>query len=59
MPFDEALTTPESFYLMDGQTKDTPAVHQMLNYLYTEGGGFQAIELPCINPDFVMEIILP
>jgi serpin B len=59
MPFDEALTAPEPFHLLDGQTKDVSMMHQTSPYLYTAGEGFQAIELPYINRDFVMDVILP
>jgi len=59
LPFDVAETEREPFYLLDGQFKNAEMMHQTETFLYTEGEGFQAIELPYSNPDFGMVIILP
>jgi serpin B len=57
--FDEELTKPEPFYLLDGRTEDAPLMHQTEEFAYTEGEGFQAIQLPYTNRDFAMVILLP
>lgn len=58
-PFKEKETEIEPFYLLDGHPVDAALMHQMDNFAYTEGDGYQAITLPYANRDFGMVILLP
>ena len=58
-PFNEEDTEIEPFYLLDGRPVDALLMHQTGNFAYTEGEGYQAIELPYANRDFGMVILLP
>lgn len=58
-PFEEELTQSEPFYLLDGRSVNAPLMHQQEFFDYTEGEGFQAIQLPYSNRDIAMVILLP
>jgi serpin B len=59
LPFDEADTRDEPFYLLDGNEEKVPLMHQRDDFLYTEGDGYQAIQLPYENRNIAMMILLP
>ena len=59
LPFDEADTEDEPFYLLDGEEEQVPLMHQRDDFLYTEGDGYQAIELPYHYDEVAMVILLP
>ena len=59
LPFDEADTEDEPFYLLDGDEEKVPLMHQWDDFLYTEGDGFQAIQLPYDYNEVAMVILLP
>jgi len=58
-PFDEADTKDEPFYLLDGDEEKVPLMHQRDDFLYTEGDGYQAIQLPYHYDEVAMVILLP
>ena len=45
-PFNEKTTTNGTFYLLDGTTTTVPMMKQSESFGYTEGNGYQAVELP-------------
>ena len=59
LPFDREGTEDEPFYLLDGDEEKVPLMHQQDDFLYTEGDGYQAIQLPYLNHDVTMVILLP
>jgi serpin B len=59
LPFDEADTRDEPFYLLDGEEEKVPLMHQRSDFSYTEGDGYQAIQLPYENGNVAMVILLP
>jgi len=59
LPFDEADTRDEPFYLLDGNEEKVPLMHQRDDFRYTEGDGYQAIQLPYENRNIAMVILLP
>ena len=58
-PFDEANTHDGPFTLLDGSTVTVPMMSQEETFGYTQGEGFQAVELPYFGGDMAMLIILP
>ncbi len=58
-PFDEEDTEDEPFYLLDGGEEDVPLMYQRDDFLYTEGDGYQTIQLPYLNRDVAMVLLLP
>jgi serpin B len=58
-PFDETLTQPEPFYLLDGREETTPLMHLTKKFRYSEGDGYQVVGLPYAHPDFSMLVLLP
>jgi serpin B len=59
LPFDEADTADEPFHLLAGEEEIVPMMHQTDRFLYTEGDGYQAIQLPYLNREVAMVIVLP
>ncbi len=58
-PFDDSATGPEPFHLLDGSTLDVPMMHHSETYGYAIREGFRAVELPYLNGDISMLILLP
>ncbi len=58
-PFDEDKTSDGIFYLPDGTTVTVPMMHQTEDFGYTEGDGYQAVELKYDGNELSMLIILP
>lgn len=63
-PFDEKLTQDGTFHLLDGTKVTVPMMHQHEVFNYTEGDGYQAVELPYRGKDkfsweLSMVILLP
>jgi serpin B len=58
-PFDEDMTADGPFYLLDGGQVTVPMVKQTESFGYTEGKGYQAVELPYDGGELSMVILLP
>lgn len=58
-PFSEDMTEDGPFYLLDGSKVMVPMMKQMENFGYTEGEGYQAVELPYDGRELSMVILLP
>jgi serpin B len=58
-PFNEKVTTDGSFYLLDGRQVIAPMMKQTKSFGYTEGEGYQAVELPYDGDELSMVILLP
>jgi serpin B len=58
-PFDEDLTANGPFYLLDGGQVTVPMMSQTESFGYTEGEGYQAIELLYDGDELSMVILLP
>jgi serpin B len=58
-PFDEDMTADGPFYLLDGGQVTVPMMRQTGLFNYTEGEGYQAIELPYDGGELSMVILLP
>lgn len=63
-PFDERLTSPAPFHLLDGSQVLVPMMHRTELFAYAEGVDYQAVELPYRGRDglpssFSMVIVLP
>lgn len=59
VPFDEEDTKDEPFHLLDGKYEIVAMMHQRDDFRYTEGRGYQAIQLPYTNRKVGMVILLP
>jgi serpin B len=59
LPFEEERTYEEPFHLLDGREERVPMMHQKNHFRYSEGDGYQAIELPYLNRGVAMVILLP
>jgi serpin B len=57
--FQEEMTKDGSFYLLDGSEIIVPMMRQTENFGYTEGEGYQAVELPYDGRELSMVIMLP
>jgi serpin B len=57
--FDKDDTYDDTFYMLDGSTVTVPMMHQKDHFGYTEGSGYQAIELKYDTWNMSMVIILP
>ena len=57
--FETANTAPKPFTLSDGTVVQAPAMKQHETLPYFKGNGFEAIELPYNQGNFVMSVILP
>ena len=58
-PFNEDMTADGTFYLLDGGQVIVPMMKQTESFGYTEGEGYQAIELPYDGGELSMVILLP
>jgi serpin B len=58
-PFDEDMTADGTFYLLDGGQVTVPMMKQTESFGYTDGGGYQAIELLYDGGELSMVILLP
>jgi serpin B len=58
-PFDEDMTADEPFYLLDGGQVTVPMMQQMQSFGYTDGEGYQAVELLYDGDELSMVILLP
>lgn len=58
-PFDEDRTTDGPFYLLDGGQISVPRMKQTESFGYTEGEGYQAVELLYDGGELSMVILLP
>jgi serpin B len=58
-PFDEDVTSDGSFRLLDGSEVTIPMMYLSESFGYTEGEGYQAIELPYDGGEMSMVVLLP
>jgi len=58
-PFDEDMTANGPFYLLDGGQVNVPMMKQAESFGYTEGEGYQAVELSYDGGELSMVILLP
>ena len=58
-PFEESMTKDGPFYLLDGSKVTVPMMKQTEHFGYTEGEGYQAVELPYDGRKLSMVILLP
>ena len=58
-PFDEDVTADGPFYLLDGGQVTVPMMKQTESFGYTDGEGYQAVELPYDGGELSMVILLP
>jgi serpin B len=58
-PFDEDMTADGQFYLLDGGQVRVPMMKQTESFGYTEGDGYQAVELRYDGGELSMVILLP
>jgi len=58
-PFDEEMTADGPFYLLDGGQVIVPMMRQTESFGYTEGEGYQAVELLYDGGELSMVIFLP
>ena len=58
-PFDEHLTTRESFRLLDGGTTDVEMMRATEYFGYAAGDGYQTVDLPYVGDELSMAVLLP
>jgi len=58
-PFDEDVTADGLFYLLDGGQVTVPVMKQTESFGYTDGAGYQAVELLYDGDELSMVILLP
>ena len=58
-PFDPVQTVDGAFSKLDGSSVTTPMMNQLVRTVYTEGQGYQAVELPYVGYEVSMVVILP
>jgi serpin B len=58
-PFDAKLTTPQTFYLANGKTKQHPMMSRESEYVYSETEQFQAVKLPYAQGQLNFYLFLP
>lgn len=58
-PFEERLTRDGVFHLLGGGAATVPMMKQTERLRYTEGEGYQAVELPYKGGKMAMVILLP
>ena len=58
-PFDEDMTADGPFYLLDGGQVIVPMMNQTESFGYTDGEGYQAVELLYDGDELSMVILLP
>ena len=57
--FGEAATRPRPFHLLDGGSVEVPMMRTEEEFLYTEGDGYQAVDLPYAGHELSMTVIVP
>jgi serpin B len=58
-PFDEKMTEDGPFYLLQGGQVTVPMMKQTESFGYTEGDGYQAVELRYDGGELAMVVLLP
>lgn len=58
-PFKKELTKDDAFYLLDGSKVIVPMMRQVTNLGYTEGEGYQVVEMPYEGKELAMVVLLP
>jgi len=58
-PFSEDMTGDGTFHLLDGSEVTVPMMTQTESFGYSEGEGYQAVELPYDGRELSMVILLP
>ena len=58
-PFDEHLTSRESFHLPDGGTTDVEMMRATEYFGYAAGDGYQVVDLPYLGGELSMTVLLP
>ncbi|MCR4403956.1 MAG: serpin family protein [Candidatus Acetothermia bacterium] len=58
-PFNESLTQPGPFHLLDGSQATVPLMRQTATFGYAAGPGYQAVELPYDGDELSMVVLLP
>jgi len=58
-PFDKKMTADGLFYLLDGGQVTVPMMKQTESFGYTEGEGYQAVELLYDGDELSMVVLLP
>ena len=58
-PFDEDVTADGPFYLLDGEQVIVPMMRQTESFGYTDGEGYQAVELLYDGGELSMVVLLP
>jgi serpin B len=58
-PFDEDVTANGAFYLLDGGQVTVPMMRQTESFGYTDGEGYQAVELLYDGDELSMVVLLP
>ena len=58
-PFDEKMTADGPFYLLEGGQVSVPMMKQTESFGYTEGEGYQAVELQYDGGELSMVVFLP
>jgi len=59
IPFRDGATTDLPFHRLDGSSVDVPLMQLGAKLQYTEGDGYQAFELPYINSELAMLVVVP
>lgn len=58
-PFEKHLTSPGSFYLLDGEDIQHPMMKQTETFQYMEESSFEAVKLPYQDEGLSMIVVLP
>ncbi|HEY9758682.1 MAG TPA: serpin family protein [Oculatellaceae cyanobacterium] len=58
-PFDKQYTNQQPFFLLSGQSKDVPMMHETMNLGFLEAPGFRAVSVPYSGYKQTMYIFLP
>lgn len=58
-PFEKNLTSPGSFYLLDGEEIEHPMMKQTETFEYLEGPSYEAVKLPYQDEGLSMVVVLP
>ena len=59
LPFLEAATRDEQFFLDGGKTVQVPLMYQRNEVLYLQAEGYQAVDLTYLGGDLSMLVLLP
>jgi serpin B len=58
-PFKRFNTKSGTFHLLDGDEIQVPMMYQAERLLYAKGEGYQLVELPYVQREIVMDILIP